>query len=56
MPASVGSSGKKPLPNQKERNRENELEPGKWTDAKIGRKSHAVPIDKIRCGRFLRDQ
>ena len=52
-PSSLGSiqasSGpERPVPNQKERNRENEIEPGKWTQAKIGKKSHAVPIDKIR--------
>jgi hypothetical protein len=50
LPLDIGSSSsrEKVIPVQKERNRENELEAGKWSQAKLGKKSHAVPIDKIR--------
>ena len=42
------SSREKVVPVYKERNRENELDAGKWSQAKLGKKSHAVAIDKIR--------
>ena len=42
---SKGSSSS--LPFAKERNRENERDPSKWTQSRIGKKSHAVPLDKI---------
>ena len=35
------------LPFTKERNRENEKDPGKWTQNRIGKKSQAVPLDQI---------
>ena len=35
------------LPFTKERNRENEKDPGKWTQNRIGKKSHAIPLDQI---------
>ena len=35
------------LPFTKEQNRENELNAGKWTKSNIGKKTHAVPLDKI---------
>ncbi len=35
------------LPIGKQRNRENEQDPGKWTHSKIGKKSQSVPLDKI---------
>ena len=31
----------------KERNRENEQDPGKWNQNRMGKKSQAVPFDKI---------
>ena len=45
---STSSSREKVVPVYKERNRENELDAGKWSQAKLGKKSHAVAIDKIR--------
>ena len=35
------------MPFTKERNRENEKDPGKWTQNRIGKKSQAVPLDQI---------
>jgi hypothetical protein len=45
---STSSNREKVVPVYKERNRENEIDAGKWSQAKLGKKSHAVPIDKIR--------
>ena len=35
------------LPFSKDRNRENEKDPGKWTQNRVGKKSHAISLDKI---------
>ena len=48
LPTSSSSkSSNSHLPFSKERNRENERDPGKWTQNRIGKKSHAIPLDKI---------
>merc|ERR1712141_549916 len=50
LPITTSSSSKSSnshLPFSKERNRENERDPGKWTQNRIGKKSHAIPLDKI---------
>ena len=44
---SSSSLSKENLPFSHERNRENEQAPGKWNQARIGKKSNAVPLDKI---------
>ncbi len=36
------------VPDQKIINSENDMAAGKWSNAKIGKKSHAVPVEKIR--------
>ena len=35
------------FPGGKERNRENEMEAGKWTKSRVGKKSTAIPLDQI---------
>ena len=40
-----GTSGN--FPGGKERNRENEMDPGKWTKNRVGKKAHAVAFDQI---------
>ena len=47
LPATSSKSSNSHLPFSKERNRENEQDPGKWTKSRIGKKSHAIPLDKI---------
>ena len=46
LPGSSKASNN-PLPFSKGQNRENERDPGKWTQSRIGKKAHAVPLDQI---------
>ena len=44
-PKASGNSAN--FPGGKERNRENEMDPGKWTKNRVGKKAHAVGFDQI---------
>ena len=45
--APVQIKGNSNFPGGKERNRENEMDPGKWTKSRVGKKAHAVPLNQI---------
>ena len=47
LPGSSKTSSNNPLPFSRGQNRENERDPGKWTQSRIGKKAHAVPLDQI---------
>lgn len=46
-PKPTSKSSSSSLPGSKESNQENEIDPGKWTQNRIGKKAYAVPLDQI---------